>query len=129
MMYLGRRSMPIKQTVIWALTSVANRVLTRVEGQRLTLTVIDYQGREVGAGSKMMTLCLMNEDIKELVLPDEIVCPAAREWLEKIGDRLLLKIKDFRQNEPLRSKMVSLYAGVDRADDRVYGILLMGKGL
>jgi len=129
MMYLGRRSMPVKQTVIWALARVAHRVLTKVEGQRLTLTVIDHQGRELHAGSRMITLRLVNEDIKELTLPEDSVCSGARQWLEKIGERLLLRIEDFRPNEPLPSKMANLYAGVDPAEKQAYGILLLGRGL
>jgi hypothetical protein len=130
-MNFAGRNIPVKQTVSWTPVSCNGKLGFQIKGSQLCLVRYDFKGAIETNDLPARTLALSNSDFEQLVVPgdDLFICRCAEEWLEKIEDRLILKINKFQSvldlDNGLLDKMLTLYAGIEPESQKSYGILLL----
>ena len=124
LMRIANLEIPLKQTITWAALSYSNKIYLRQKDNKLQL--VGYSNNESRLNfQKEREIQLLNPEAKVLIIPEDFFCQAAKEALEKIENRLLLMIANYKGNKPFNHNGMKLEIGIDPKTNLTYGILVL----
>lgn len=125
---LGRK-LPVKQTIVWAAAGSSGILKLGKLANRLLLVECNHLGQALTDRRVYRALKFLNSDL-QVDIPHRVICRAAREWLDKAGENLILnlvedKLPELELKPQQIEKYMQLLAVEEPVSGKTYAVLIL----